>query len=53
MLTQKELTDALMVNLESWDWQINSKFGIDEATGRALIEEYKALKEKSEAYQNG
>ena len=47
MLTEKELTDALIVNLENWDWQINTKFGIDETTGRALIEEYKALKDKN------
>ena len=47
MLTEKELADALIVNLENWDWQINTKFGIDETTGRALIEEYKALKDKN------
>ena len=44
MLSNKELAEALITNLASWDWSINSKFSVDEATGRALIETYKALK---------
>lgn len=44
MLTEKELAEALIVNLMNWDWDINSKFGIDKKTGDALVEEYHRLK---------
>lgn len=43
MLTSKELTTALITNLSSWDWDINSKFGVDKATGEALVETYKEM----------
>ena len=47
MLTDKELVEALIVNLRSWDWEINAKFGIDKKTGDALVEEYKKLKREA------
>ena len=43
MLSNKELAEALVTNLDNWDWSINSKYGVDEATGKALVEEYRAL----------
>lgn len=46
MLSNKELANALITNLENWDWSVNSKFSVDEATGKALVEEYKALEER-------
>ena len=47
MLSNKELADALIINLANWDWSVNSKFSVDEATGKALVEEYRALKAQS------
>jgi hypothetical protein len=44
MLTDRELVEALIVNLSSWDWTIESKFGIDQKTGEALVDEYQRLK---------
>lgn len=44
MLTNKELVEALIVNLRSWEWEINSKFGIDQKTGAALIDIYTQMK---------
>lgn len=41
MLTDRELVEALIVNLSSWDWTIESKFGIDQKTGEALVSEFK------------
>lgn len=41
MLNQKELVDALMINLSNWNWDIYSKFPIDQDTGKALVEEWK------------
>ncbi len=46
MLTEKELTEALITNINNWDWTIDTKFGIDEKSGIALVNEYRALKEK-------
>lgn len=43
MLTEKELTDALITNISGWDWSINTKFSIDEKTGKSLVNEYRAL----------
>ena len=43
MLTSKELTTALITNLSQGDWEINSKFGLDKATGDALVETYKEM----------
>ena len=48
MLTSKELTAALITNLSSWDWDINSKFGLDKATGAALVETYREMKAEIE-----
>lgn len=44
MLTNKELVEALIVNLKDWDWDINSKFDIDQKTGTALIDVYTRMK---------
>ena len=44
MLSDDELVKAMMVNLKSWNWDINSKFGIDETSAKALI----AMQEKRE-----
>ena len=44
MLTDSEMVEALIVNLKSWDWEINSKFGIDQTTGEALVKEYQRLR---------
>lgn len=44
MLTDKELVEALIVNLKNWDWDINSKFDIDQKTGAALIDIYNRMK---------
>ena len=44
MLTDIELVEALIVNLSSWDWTIESKFGIDQKTGEALVSEFRKLK---------
>ena len=52
MLTDKELVEALIVNLMNWDWELNSKFGIDQKTGDALVEEYKRLKEGKDGIQD-
>ena len=41
MLTDKELVEALIVNLSSWDWELISKFPIDQKTGEALVSEFK------------
>ena len=41
MLSDKELVEALIVNLSSWDWTIESKFGIDQKTGEPLVSEFK------------
>lgn len=46
MLTDSEMVEALIVNLLNWDWEINSKFGIDQTTGEALVKEYQRLKGK-------
>lgn len=48
MLTDKELVEALIVNLRSWDWELYSKFGIDKKTGDALVEEYRKMKVENE-----
>lgn len=53
MLTSKELTSALIINLSQWDWDINSKFGIDKATGDALVEVYKEMTERLKNVDNG
>ena len=45
MLTDRELVEALIVNLTNWDWDINSNFGIDQKTGEALVKEFRRLKE--------
>lgn len=45
MLTDNEMVEALIVNLKSWDWDINTKFDIDQTTGEALIKEYERFKE--------
>ena len=45
MLSDKELVEALIVNLSSWDWSLFSKFSIDQATAEALINEIKRLRE--------
>ena len=52
MLTDKELVEALIVNLASWDWDICAKFGIDKKTGDALVEEFKRLKEGKDGIQD-
>ena len=44
MLTDRELVEALIVNLKDWNWDINSKFDIDQKTGAALIEIYNRMK---------
>lgn len=44
MLTDRELVNALIVNLINWDWDIFSKFEIDQETGEALVDEYQRLK---------
>lgn len=44
MLTNSEMVEALIVNLKNWDWEINSKFVIDQTTGEALVKEYQRLK---------
>lgn len=41
MLSDKELVEALIVNLSSWDWELISKFPIDQKTGEALVSEFK------------
>ena len=46
MLTDSEMVEALIVNLKGWDWDINTKYGIDQATSEALIKEYQRLKGK-------
>ena len=51
MLTDKELVEALIVNLRSWDWEINSKFDIDKKTGDALVEEYRKMKVENERFK--
>ena len=48
MLSKKELVEALIVNLKDWDWEINSKFGIDKDTGDALIQEYELMKREGD-----
>ena len=53
MLTNKELTSALIINLSQWDWDINSKFGVDKATGDALVEVYKEMTERLKNADNG
>ena len=52
MLTSKELTTALITNLSQWDWEINSKFGVDKATGDALVETYREMKSEIERLKN-
>ncbi len=44
MLENRELVNALIVNLINWDWDIFSKFEIDQETGEALVDEYQRLK---------
>lgn len=46
MLTNSEMVEALIINLMNWDWEVNSKFGIDQTTGEALVKEYQGLKGK-------
>lgn len=46
MLTDSEMVEALIVNLKGWDWDINTKYGIDQATSEALVKEYQRLKGK-------
>lgn len=41
MLENRELVNALIVNLINWDWDIFSKFEIDQETGEALVSEFK------------
>lgn len=41
MLSNKELVMALIINLEEWDWDINSKYSIDEKTAMALVKEFR------------
>ena len=48
MLTDREMVEALIVNLKSWDWDINTKFDIDQTTGEALVKEYQRLKGKAD-----
>ena len=43
MLSNEELTSALIINLSEWDWDIYSKFPLDQKTSDALIAEYKRL----------
>lgn len=42
MLSDKELVMALIINLEGWDWDINSTFKIDEETAKALVKEFRS-----------
>lgn len=44
MLTERELTKALLINVKNWDWSINSKFEIDEKTGKSLVYEIDDIK---------
>lgn len=44
MLDNRERVNALIVNLINWDWDIFSKFEIDQETGEALVDEYQRLK---------
>ena len=44
MLENRELVNALIVNLINWDWDIFSKFEIDQETGEALVSEFRKLK---------
>lgn len=37
MLSQKELIKALLTNLCTWNWDVYSKFPIDQDTGEALV----------------
>lgn len=50
MLNNLELVNALIVNLINWDWDISSKFGIDQKTGEALISEYRKLREAADGH---
>lgn len=40
MLNEEELVLALINNLSTWDWEVFSKFPIDEDTGKALVKEF-------------
>lgn len=48
MLSNKDLVNALIVNLKNWDWTEFSKFSIDKDTGDALIQEYELMKREGD-----
>ena len=51
MLKANEWVDALITNIDTWDWEINSKFSIDQKTAFALVETYKQMKRELEDYK--
>lgn len=47
MLSDKELVEALITNIEGWSWSVYRDFKIDEDTGKALVKEYRRMKQES------
>ena len=44
MLSNADWTLALVNNLKQWDWELNTKYEIDQVTADALISEYDKAK---------
>lgn len=48
MLTPKESADASILNMDSWDYEVNGKYLFDEQNARALVQEYTRLKTEND-----
>ena len=51
MLKNNELADAAITNIDGWDWSVHSFYEIDEQSGKALVEEYRNLKDELKDYK--
>lgn len=49
MLDGKESADATIININTWEWGINSHYKIDQQCGAALVQEYTRLKAENKA----
>ena len=38
MLNKDDLVNSVMINMQNWDWDINTKFSLTEEEAKAVVE---------------